>query len=258
MTRWLATLIVLGKGAALVGWAAGWPPGLVGAVFFGSGALGFYHLLVPRAQGLLPVHRRFATAAPEVWLTIDDGPHPDDTPRTLAALAAHDAKATFFLIGERAARHPELVRAILAAGHEIAHHTHTHPAASFWCASPRRVARELDQASTAFAAASAAALVRAFRPPVGLKNFFLRSALRTRGLRCVGWSARGWDTVRHDPAVVVADVMRRVHPGAIILMHEGPHLHPAVRHTALAQLLDALRSRGFRCVLPSVGQLRCT
>ena len=66
---------------------------------------------------------------PEVWLTIDDGPDPEDTPRILELLAAHGARATFFVIGENAAAHPGLIRAIAAAGHEVAHHTHTHPLA---------------------------------------------------------------------------------------------------------------------------------
>src|SRR5882757_7713989 len=83
-----------------------------------------------------PVVTRFATPRREVWLTIDDGPDPEDTPQLLTLLATHDAHATFFVIGERAAAHPALIRAITDAGHEVAHHTYTHPLRTFWYASP--------------------------------------------------------------------------------------------------------------------------
>ena len=61
-----------------------------------------YHIFAPRAQGIVRMHRRFATSGREVWLTIDDGPDPEDTPRLLALLQAHGARATFFVIGELA------------------------------------------------------------------------------------------------------------------------------------------------------------
>ena len=80
-----------------------------------------------------------------VWLTIDDGPSLD-TPRILEALRRHGAKATFFLVAERARRFPELVRAIRNDGHEIGNHTSTHPAAWFWALPPNRMVREIEHA----------------------------------------------------------------------------------------------------------------
>src|SRR5882757_3247428 len=124
-------------------------PAAAVALWFGPDLLLAYHLFVLGSQGLLRMHRRFATPRREVWLTIDDGPDPEDTPQLLALLAAHGARATFFVIGEKAAAHPALIRAITAAGHDVAHHTHTHPLGTFWCATPARVARELDAGLTA-------------------------------------------------------------------------------------------------------------
>ena len=60
-------------------------------------------------------------------LSFDDGPHPEHTPRLLDLLAAHDARATFFLIGREAERHPDVVRRILDAGHALGNHSWSHP-----------------------------------------------------------------------------------------------------------------------------------
>ena len=247
----LITLNLTGKVAALiVGWTA---PAAGLALWFGPDALLAYHLFVPSAQGLVRMPRRFATGRREVWLTIDDGPDPDDTPRILELLAAHGARATFFVIGEKAARHPDLIRAITAAGHEVAHHTHTHPLASFWCAAPARVGRELDAGLGALRAAG----VRPprFRPPVGIKNLWLAWALRARGLTCVGWSARGLERWPGDAAQVADRALRGVAPGAILLLHEGPCVPAAIRVEAIRLVLERLREQGYQCVVPGSEQV---
>lgn len=254
MRRPFLAFVILGKAAGLALLASGANAPLALAVFFVPGLLLLASLLVPGAPGVVRVHTRFATSAREVWLTIDDGPDPADTPRALDLLSRHNARATFFLIGEKAAAHPGLVRAIVGAGHEIGHHTHTHPAGTFWCAGPRRTAREVDDALAAFAATGARPA--GFRAPVGIKNLFLEPVLEARGLRCIGWSLRSLDTLQRDPADLVARVRRRLHPGAIVLLHEGPRLAPAIRERGLAALLTALAEEGYRCVIPEPERLR--
>lgn len=254
MRRVLLTSVLLGKACGLALWAAGAPPVLAAAVFFSPGLCLLYAMLAPSAQGLGRVVTRFAPEGREVWLTIDDGPDPEDTPRALSLLARHQAKATFFVIGERAARHPELIRAIVAAGHEVAHHTHTHPAGSFWAAGRRRVARELDGALAVFAASGVTP--SRFRSPVGIKPIFLHPALAERRLAYIGWSLRSFDTVARDPAHWSRKVMRGVRPGSILLLHEGPRLAPKVRTEGLGLLLAALTEAGFRCVVPHPDRLR--
>ncbi|MEO7413994.1 MAG: polysaccharide deacetylase family protein, partial [Opitutaceae bacterium] len=205
------------------------------------------------ASGICPVITRFQARASEVWLTIDDGPDPGDTPRILDALDRHSARATFFVIGERAAAHPDLVAEILRRGHEIAHHTHTHPARTFWSAGPRRVRAELDQALVAMRRAGANP--RWFRPPVGFKNIFLSRELARRGLENVGWNVRSYDSRSNDPARVAARVIAQVRAGSILLMHEGEWLDSRVRVRAIELVLSALTERGFACVLPRREQL---
>jgi peptidoglycan/xylan/chitin deacetylase (PgdA/CDA1 family) len=240
-----------GKMAAiLVGWTA---PAVALALWFVPDALLAYHVFAPQAQGLVRVHQRFKTARREVWLTIDDGPDPEDTPRLLELLAAHRARATFFVIGENAVTHPGLVRAIAAAGHEVGHHTHTHPLGTFWCASPARVGRELDAGLEALRLAG----VRPtrFRPPAGIKNLWLAPALSARGLTCVGWSARGLERRRGDVEAVAARATRGLAPGAILLLHEGPRVPAAIRVQAIGRVLARLHELGYQCVVPGPDQL---
>ena len=249
---WLLLIVNLaGKVAALVvGRSA---PAAALTFWLLPDALLGYHLFVPPAQGLARMHLRFTTTRREVWLTIDDGPDPQDTPQILALLAAHNAHATFFVIGENAARHPDLIRAITAGGHEVAHHTHTHPLASFWCASPARVARELDTALDVLCAAG----VRPtrFRPPAGIKSLWLAAALRQRRLTGIGWSARGLEHWPGDAAAVATRVLRGLAPGAILLLHEGPAVPAAIRVEAIRVTLDRLHAHGYQCVVPKAEQL---
>ena len=105
-------------------------PWLALGVLFISHLLILYPTLVANCQCWGPVITHFETPRREVWLTIDDGPHPLHTPRVLEILERFGAKATFFVIGKRASEFPDQIEAIRAAGHEIANHTATHPSAT--------------------------------------------------------------------------------------------------------------------------------
>ncbi|HZL46077.1 MAG TPA: polysaccharide deacetylase family protein [Opitutaceae bacterium] len=209
-------------------------------------------LVVPSAVGFGPVVTHFSTGRREVWLTIDDGPDPVTTPPVLALLDAHRARATFFLIGAKAARHPELVAEILHRGHAVGNHTERHPCLSFWFASPRRAAAEIDLCTEALRRAGAGT-PRWFRPPVGIKNPFLHRLLVVRGLDLVMWSARGYDCVRR-PAAALARITRDLRPGAIILVHETSRAG-SPRLVLLTQLLDRLAQEGYACVIPPAESL---
>ncbi len=253
MKRFSLSHVVVIKLAGILLALAGFPLSWACVLFFGPDLWVIYHIFVPGASGIVRTFTRFRTTQAEVWLTIDDGPDAHDTPRLLDLLDRHDARATFFVIGERAARHPALVAEIVRRGHEIGHHTHRHRG-TFCFGTPTGLRRELDAASATLRTAGNLS-PRRFRPPVGIKNLFLDAALRERGLRCVAWNIRSHDSFSRNPRRVAARVLTQVRPGSIILMHEGESLHAEVRVAAISRVLDGLTARGVRCIIPTDDQL---
>ena len=222
--------------------------------FFGPDPWIFMQFILPSAQAFGPAARSFETSRREVWLTIDDGPDPASTPRVLELLQAHGARATFFVVGEQVRRHPELARQIVARGHTIGNHTQTHPAGDFWLASPARIASEIDLCTGALLVADAP-FERYFRPPVGVRNFFLDPQLEARGMRQVLWSARGFDGAGRNPQAALERIARSIRPGAILLSHEAGS-RPGERLRFVELVLEHLAREGYACVLPAREALR--
>ncbi len=206
--------------AAWVGWA--WLP----------------HLVTPLATWRGPrAPRRLA-------LTFDDGPDPEWTPRVLDLLGAAGVRATFFLIGERAARAPALVRRMIAEGHEVANHSWSHR--NPWFCGPRATTDEIRRAHDTLADLTGAP-PRHFRPPWGMVNAATFPVLNRLGERCVFWSIQP-EGQRPTPASEqVTYVLRRAHAGAIVDLHdaEGTREAPARLMTALPPLLAGLRTRRY-------------
>jgi peptidoglycan/xylan/chitin deacetylase (PgdA/CDA1 family) len=222
-------------------------------VFFAPDPWFLAQFIVPTSRGFGPVVTRFTTDRREVWLTIDDGPDPATTPRVLSLLSAGGAKATFFLIGQKAERHPELVAEVLRQGHSVGNHTYRHASPFFWCGSAGMVAREIDRCDEALRQAGAET-PRWFRPPVGIKNLFLHRALAQRGRDLVLWTARGYDSLSLDAAAVSKRIIRDIRPGTIILLHESGR-PGSPRVDVIEQILAYLAREDYACVLPSVESL---
>lgn len=201
-------------------------------------------------QWLGPVITHFDTTAKELWLTIDDGPT-DDTIAVLDLFDRHAVKATFFVKGVLAAQHPELVEEILRRGHSVANHSETHPAGTFWCSFPGRIAMEIDGCNRELAKITGN-LPRWFRAPVGMKNPFVHPALAKRGMRLIGWTARGFDAVRSDADEILRRILPHIRPGAIIVLHQGRDYSVRV----LERVIVAMREEGYTFVIPRDDQLR--
>ncbi len=199
-------------------------------------------VLRPGSQALGPVATRCGEG---IVVTIDDGPHPRDTPALLDELDRHDVRAVFFLIGENAARHPELVREIVRRGHVIGNHTQSHPQASFWCRGPWRTRREIAECQWMLAEISGER-PRWFRAPVGHRNFFTHPAAMELGLEVMAWTRRGYDAVETDAGKVLARIVPKLREGDIVLLHEGtPHAVEVLRG-----VLGAAREKGLAVRLP--------
>jgi peptidoglycan/xylan/chitin deacetylase (PgdA/CDA1 family)/outer membrane protein assembly factor BamB len=173
---------------------------------------------------------------PAVGISIDDGPDPIWTPQILDVLARHDAHATFFVLGRSARRHPDLIAAIAAAGHEIAVHGYDHD--DIEGMTRAEIAEAVDASDDAIEAAGAepAAL---YRPPHGVQNTQGAETICELGLRTIGW----WVNVNEltDP------VINRVEPGAIVLAHDGRR-DRALDVSELDRLLTLLDTRNVHGV----------
>lgn len=228
-----------------------WPWAL-GAVAANQAALTVGGLL-PRSRLLGPNWTRLpdpSAARGELALTFDDGPDPEVTPRVLEILEQRRARASFFLIGERAVQHPQLVRALAEAGHAVENHTLSHRP-DFALFGPRRFRREIGAAQARLAELAGRA-PRFFRAPAGLRNPLLQPALAGLGLQLVSWTRRGFDTVNADAGNVLARLTRGLGAGDILLLHDG-HAARTGRGTpvvleVLPRLLDALDAAGLRPV----------
>ena len=184
-----------------------------------------------------------------VALTFDDGPHPKWTQRVLDTLAKHEAKATFFLVGRKAARHPEVVKAIVDAGHTVGLHSWGHDRL-FALRREKTVREDLHRGLKAIERVTGAPPTL-FRPPIGHTNPIIARVADALDLTVVGWSIGARDGLASARvADVVARVRRDLRDGAIVLLHDSPETgdrEPA-GVKALPAILDAIAAEGLDVV----------
>ena len=209
--------------------------------------------LWPRSHWLGPNWTRLpaaSTARNEIALTIDDGPDPVVTPQVLDILDHYAVRATFFCIGEQAARYPDVCREIARRGHAIENHSQQHRH-YFSLMGPRGLARELQAAQDTLTEISGQRPLF-FRAPAGLRNPFLDPVLARLGLRLASWSARGFDTRVGDAVRVKNSLTHGLRAGAILLLHDGHAARTAqgipVILEVLPALLESAAAAGLRVV----------
>jgi peptidoglycan/xylan/chitin deacetylase (PgdA/CDA1 family) len=181
---------------------------------------------------------RVPTSEPLVALSFDDGPHPVHTPKVLAILAKHDAHATFFLIGQRANDHPQLVEAIKAGGHELGNH-YLHRGTCL-ADSSASFSAKLVQAEHAIGISGAPKL---FRPPAGLAWPWQLQQARDLGYTPVLGSAYPHDPAHPPVSYIQWLIKKNLVPGAIVILHDGIS-DPSRSIEALPGILAAGQARG--------------
>lgn len=234
-----------GAGALVLAQPALWPWAL--------GAVALDHVLVtgaglwPRSTWLGANLLRLppaAVARREIALTIDDGPDPAITPAVLDLLDAHDARATFFCIARHAEANPALCREVVRRGHSVQNHSFAH-SHRFSLLGPGAMRREVARAQDALAQITGQR-PRFFRAPAGLRNVFLAPVLHGLDLQLVAWTRRGFDTVRREPADVLARLTRELAAGDILLVHDHHTATTANGRPVTLEVLPALLQR-FTC-----------
>ncbi|WP_176611344.1 polysaccharide deacetylase family protein [Actinomadura sp. WMMB 499] len=190
-----------------------------------------------------PVRKIDCARSKCVALTFDDGPVPG-TAELLDVLDANGVRATFFVVGEKAAEHPELVRREYLAGHEIGNHSYTH--ADLGEASKERVVSELRRTQDVIRSATGLTPVL-LRPPYGSMSKTLEREARRMGLAQVLWSVDPQDWSERDSGSVEKKIVEGVRPGGVVLMHD---IHGS-SVDAVPDIIERLRDDGYEFVTVS-------
>jgi peptidoglycan/xylan/chitin deacetylase (PgdA/CDA1 family) len=213
----------------------------------------------PYSTFFRPVLIRGPQEGKRITLTFDDGPSERFTGQILDILREYQVPATFFVCGRNVEKHPDLLRRIVAEGHEVGNHTYSHLFVYF--KSRRRIAEEIDR-TQAIIGKAVGFRPKVFRPPYGARWFGLVPTLLERGMHMVLWSATGYDWKKDVPGIIES-ALRELKPGAVLLLHDGRNTLPASEIDrsrtvlALPGIISTARRRGYdfaplRDFLPSI------
>ena len=184
---------------------------------------------------------------PAVALTFDDGPWPGSTLRILSILKKMHVKATFFVIGNLAARNPDIVRRLEQSGMEVENHSWDHPNSPAFDTLPtRRLHNEMSMTNDELR--KLGVHPELFRPPGGSVNDRLVGIARQNGLRVVNWDVdpRDW-APGASPASITKAVLREIKPGSIVDLHDGGGDQTATIK-ALPDIIRGIRKRHLELV----------
>ncbi len=221
--------------------------GAAGALGVGALAAGAYwRHMSPYSQACGGFPSRLRTSRRTVALTFDDGPNEPYTSQVAEALARRRVRATFFQVGRCVERHPDTTRRLLASGHVIGNHSHTHAFGRGWRA--REVSAEAGRAQEAFADV-AGIRPRLYRPPWLIRTGGTLAALAALDLHPVsGRFCHPLEPWQPDPAAIARRTLATVRPGGIVIFHDGYDDVGGDRSSTVAAVelvVDALLVRGY-------------
>jgi len=196
--------------------------------------------LIPRMVTWLFPNRvwQIPTAQKEIFLSFDDGPHPRITPMVLDMLASHGAKASFFCIGDRVKRFPDIYQRIVDEGHAVGNHTFHH--LNGWKTNDADYLTNITEAALCIDS-------RLFRPPYGRIKGSQARAIVAKGFKTIMWTVLSGDyDAKLNPAQCANRVLENIEPGFIFLFHDAEKAEKNMLF-ALEKLLEASKLQGFRC-----------
>ncbi|TCP59621.1 chitin deacetylase [Tumebacillus sp. BK434] len=227
--------------------------GIALAVIFALNVLVFFAYNRPpdRALFLDPV-THFETEEKVIALTFDDGPTREWTAPLLDLLKEHEVKATFFMIGDNIKENEDIARRAVAEGHQAANHTEHHNRMIY--KSPQFIKSDLrnmdgllkniEEQDRSF-----------FRPPYGDKMVVLPWMLKQRDMKLVTWDIDPQEQYAesYDPKLIVEQILADVHPGGIIILHDGRRRDPTAFLQVVDDVVTKLKADGYRLVTVKEG-----
>ncbi len=203
---------------------------------------------LPRFNFFLPIISHGKSGKNTVTLTFDDGPDPKTTLELLKILSEYSVKATFFVTGKNAEKHPELIREILSQGHSIGNHSYSHDPILMLRNGPT-LYREIESAQNALKNFGITPL--AFRPPAGVTNPRLWRALLKLGMYCVNYNCRAFDGGNRRVNGLAGKILKKSKPGDIILLHDiwpAKKESPDVWLNEIRLILSGLKDKGLSII----------
>jgi peptidoglycan-N-acetylglucosamine deacetylase len=208
---------------------------------------------VQRLGFFLPIITHGDRRSPKVALTFDDGPDPNTTPLLLDRLSQHRIRCAFFVIGQKAAAHPELIRAIIAQGHEIGNHSDRHDNL-LMLRRTGTLRNDIHRCHRRLRSMGIDTLT--FRPPAGVTNPRLRRVLEDLDMICVGFSCRAVDFGNRRVTGISRRILKKVRSGDIIMLHDrqpAGGIAVATWLDEIERVLSGIRAKGLEPV--SLGEL---
>lgn len=173
----------------------------------------------------------------KLYLTFDDGPHPEITPFVLDELKKYNAKATFFCIGNNVAKYPQIYERIIEEGHAIGNHTCNH--LNGWHTNDTAYFKNITDAAKWIDS-------NLFRPPYGrVTRFQAKQLIEKLQYDIIMWSILSGDfDVKISPEQCLKNVIRNIHPGSIVVFHDSEKAFERMRY-ALPETLKEGENRGY-------------
>jgi peptidoglycan-N-acetylglucosamine deacetylase len=183
----------------------------------------------------------------QIALTFDDGPDEKYTYQLLETLAEQDVKATFFVVGEKAAKNPSIVKMSQACGHEIGLHSYSHKC--HWLMTPKATKKDFERSLKTLQ--DIGVNPKFFRPPWGLFNMFTGYYLKKYGLNAVYWSKHAFDWSKYVSVKDIRELLTNtIKGGDIVLLHDSSKANEAPLRTiqSVKQVITELKDKGLEFV----------
>lgn len=222
--------------AANAGW---WPYAILILVY---SAIVFYGSATLSANFYLPTYCKAPGTNQQIAISFDDGPIEGNTSRILDILDRYNVKAAFFCIGERVSASPQVMQDLHRKEHLIGNHTFSHRS-TFPISSVSSMRAELQDTSKAIRN-SIGLRPKLFRPPYGVINPWIKSAIQKEGYTTIGWSVRSFDTMSPQPKDLLRRMKQRIAPGNVFLFHDTSEATISI----LPDFIECALSKGYSIV----------